>query len=126
MGVTGGVYGVGGGSFLAPVLLALGCSAYEVAPATLTATFLTSLVGIAAFEAIEAIHGGAVVPDWALGAFLGAGGFAGSYVGARVQRRMPEQELRRLLGLIACGVAVSYIVASVQPDDRPRVHVTAR
>ena len=63
VGVIGGVYGVGGGSFLAPVLLALGYSAYEVAPPTLTATFLTSLVGIGAFEAIQAIHGGAVVPD---------------------------------------------------------------
>jgi uncharacterized protein len=127
VGVIGGVYGVGGGSFLAPVLLALGYSAYEVAPATLTATFLTSLVGIAAFEVIQAIHGGGVVPDWALGAFLGAGGFAGSYIGARIQRRMPEQALRRLLGLIACGVAISYIVASVRHDDRPRhVNVTAR
>ncbi len=46
VGTVGGIYGIGGGSILAPILLALGYSAYEVAPATLTATFLTSIGGI--------------------------------------------------------------------------------
>ncbi len=36
VGTVGGIYGVGGGSLLAPILIAAGFSAYEVAPATLT------------------------------------------------------------------------------------------
>lgn len=34
VGTVGGIYGIGGGSLLAPILLAAGFSAYEVAPAT--------------------------------------------------------------------------------------------
>ena len=95
VGTVGGIYGIGGGSILAPILLALGYSAYEVAPATLAATFLTSIAGIVTYQVLQTTHGGAIAPDWALGAFLGAGGFAGSYLGARLQRRLPERTLRR-------------------------------
>jgi len=109
VGTVGGLYGIGGGSILAPILIALGYSVYEVAPATLAATFLTSLAGIATYQVLQAVHGGAIAPQWILGACLGAGGFAGSYCGARVQSRLPERNLRRLLGLIACLVAVRYL-----------------
>jgi hypothetical protein len=78
VGTVGGIYGIGGGSLLAPVLLLAGFSAYEVAPATLTATFLTSIGGIITYQILQLSHGGTIAPDWALGAFLGAGGFAGS------------------------------------------------
>jgi uncharacterized protein len=120
VGTVGGVYGIGGGSILAPILLALGYSAYEVAPATLAATFLTSIGGIVTYQVLQATHGGAIAPDWALGAFLGVGGFAGSYLGARLQRHLPERTLRRLLGLIACLVAVRYVQTSIQPTPRSR------
>ena len=116
VGVVGGIYGIGGGSLLAPILLAAGMSAYEVAPATLASTFLTSIAGIATFEALQAAQGGVVGPDWALGLFLGAGGFAGSYAGARMQRRLPETAIRRLLGVLACAVAVRYLVAAATSD----------
>ncbi len=116
VGTVGGVYGIGGGSILAPILMALGYSAYEVAPATLAATFLTSIAGIVTYQILQATHGGAIAPDWALGAFLGAGGFLGSYLGARLQSRLPEQALRRLLGVIACLVATRYIPTSIQPS----------
>jgi uncharacterized protein len=112
VGTVGGIYGIGGGSILAPILLALGYSAYEVAPATLAATFLTSIGGIITYQVLQVTHGGAIAPDWALGVSLGAGGFAGSYLGARLQRHLPEQTLRRLLGVIACLVAVRYIQTS--------------
>jgi uncharacterized protein len=114
IGTVGGIYGVGGGSLLAPILLAVGYSAYEVAPATLTSTFVTSLVGIAAYQLMQLERGGSIAPEWILGLFLGAGGFAGSYCGARLQRRLPETTLRRLLGLIACLVALRYIQVAAE------------
>ena len=108
VGVVGGIYGVGGGSLLAPLLLAAGFSAYAVAPATLAATFLTSIAGIATYQLLQLGHGGSIAPDWALGAWLCAGGFAGSYLGARLQSRLSETALRRLLGAIACLIAARY------------------
>ncbi len=120
IGTVGGIYGIGGGSLLAPILLALGYSAYEVAPATLAATFLTSIGGIVTYQILQSTHGGTIAPDWALGAFLGAGGFLGSYLGARLQSRLPERALRRLLGLIACLVAARYVQIVTQPSHHAR------
>jgi uncharacterized membrane protein YfcA len=120
VGTVGGIYGIGGGSLLAPVLLALGFSAYEVAPATLTARSLR--------QSAASSHTKSSKPHTAaLAAFLGAGGFLGSYLGARLQRHLPERSLRRLLGLIACLVAARYIQTSVQPPPPARpAHATAR
>ena len=47
VGVVGGIYGIGGGSLLAPALVGLGFSVAEVAPAALASTFLTSIVAVA-------------------------------------------------------------------------------
>jgi uncharacterized protein len=127
VGVVGGIYGIGGGSLLAPVLIAAGFSAYEVAPATLLATFLTSIVGIGTYEVLQLVHGGHIAPEWGLGISIGLGGFAGSYAGARLQSRLPEASLRRLLGLIACVVAARYIQTGVkQSASRAPAHAAAR
>ena len=125
VGTVGGIYGIGGGSLLAPILLAAGFSAYEVAPATLLATFLTSVVGVAAYQILEVVHGGQIAAEWVLGAWIGAGGFAGSYLGARLQSRLPEASIRRLLGLIACIVAVRYIQTAAGETPARPAHATA-
>jgi uncharacterized membrane protein YfcA len=123
VGTVGGIYGIGGGSLLAPILMVMGYSVFEVAPATLAATFLTSIAGIATYQVLQLTQHGAIAPDWILGAFLGAGGFLGSYCGARLQRRLPETSLRRLLGLIASLVAVRYFqVAATDPAPSPPHH----
>jgi uncharacterized membrane protein YfcA len=127
VGVVGGIYGIGGGSLLAPVLIASGFSAYEVAPATLLATFLTSIAGIATFEVLQLTRGGSIAPEWILGVSMGLGGFAGSYAGAHLQSRLPEASLRRLLGVIACLVAARYTQTAVQESSRQRpVHAVGR
>jgi len=67
------------------------------------------------------MHGGSIAPQWILGAWLGAGGFAGTYCGARLQPRLPERSLRRLLGLIACLVAARYLqTATTGRSSRPQ------
>jgi uncharacterized membrane protein YfcA len=127
VGTVGGIYGIGGGSLLAPILIGLGYSVYEVAPATLAATLLTSIAGIASYQILQLSHGGAIAPDWILGAFLGLGGFVGSYCGARLQSRIPERSLRRLLGLIACVVAARYVqTAGERPTTHAAQHAVAR
>lgn len=63
------------------------------------------------------IHGAYITPEWGLGASIGVGGFVGSYVGARLQSRLPEASLRRFLGLIACLVAVRYTQIAIQQSS---------
>jgi uncharacterized protein len=109
VGVIGGVYGIGGGSILAPILLALGLSVFDVAGAALAATFLTSIAGVIAYQVLQLEHGGTIAPEWSLGLTMGAAGLVGSYVGAHLQARMPEALIRRLLGMLVLVIAVRYL-----------------
>jgi uncharacterized membrane protein YfcA len=113
VGVIGGIYGIGGGSILGPILVGLGFSVLEVAPAALAATFLTSLAGVLAFALLSLGAGGDVAPDWPLGVAMGLGGLAGSYLGARLQPRLPEALLRRGLGLLALALGARYAVLAI-------------
>jgi uncharacterized membrane protein YfcA len=108
VGTVGGIYGIGGGSILAPILVGLGFTVVEVAPAALAATFLTSLAGVATFALLSVNAGGDIAPDWTVGIGLGLGGLAGGYLGATMQERVPEAALRRFLGLLAFALGVRY------------------
>jgi uncharacterized protein len=113
VGTVGGIYGIGGGSILAPVLVGLGYTVREVAPAALTATFLTSIVGVATFGVLSINAGGDIAPDWTVGIALGLGGLVGGFLGARFQERVPEQTLRRALGLLALSLGIRYGIVSL-------------
>lgn len=108
VGTVGGIYGIGGGSILGPILVGFGFSVFEVAPAALAATFLTSLAGVMAYALLSIGGSGDIAPDWALGIGMGIGGLAGAYLGARLQARLPEELLRRGLGLLALALGLRY------------------
>lgn len=113
VGTIGGIYGIGGGSILGPILVGLGFSVFEVAPAALAATFLTSIAGVIAFALLSIVGSGDVAPDWTLGIGMGVGGLAGAYLGARLQTRLPEQLLRRGLGVLALALGLRYAVLAL-------------
>jgi uncharacterized membrane protein YfcA len=108
VGTVGGIYGIGGGSILAPILIGAGRSARQVAPATLASTFVTSVVGVVTFIVLATGHHGAIDPDWGIGAALGVGGLAGSYLGALAQPHLPERIIRRILGLLVAAIGARY------------------
>ncbi|MFE5922227.1 TSUP family transporter [Streptomyces sp. NPDC056468] len=108
VGVLGGIYGIGGGSLLGPILVGSGLPVACVAPAALAATFATSLVGAAAYALLSLVSSGAVAPDWWLGLACGIGGLIGGYLGARLQLRLPERALRLLLGTLATALGALY------------------
>ncbi|MER6157944.1 sulfite exporter TauE/SafE family protein [Streptomyces sp. NPDC001868] len=108
VGVVGGIYGIGGGSLLGPILVGRGLPVARVAPAALAATFATSLVGAAAYALLSLVGSGDVAPDWWLGLACGTGGLIGGYLGARLQPRLPERALRLLLGTLAAAVGALY------------------
>jgi uncharacterized membrane protein YfcA len=111
VGVVGGIYGIGGGSFLAPILILGGYTAFTVAPAALLSTLAASVVGVVTFVVLGATSdaAGPISPDWGVGVAAGAGGVIGAYAGASLQSRIPEPLLRRLLGSIALVIAARYL-----------------
>ena len=108
VGCVGGIYGVGGGAILAPILIGSGRSPSVVAPAALAATFVTSAAGVISFTILAAQTGGAA-PDWPTGIALGLGGLAGGYTGARIQSRLPDAVIRRLVGVLATAVGLFFL-----------------
>jgi uncharacterized protein len=110
VGCAGGIYGIGGGSILAPVLIGTGRPPALVAPAALASTFVTSVAGVLTFAVLAAHHAGPVAPAWPTGIALGLGGLAGGYTGARLQARLPDLLLRRLIGLVVLAIGVRYLV----------------
>lgn len=110
VGLIGTAYGIGGGSFMVPLCLAVyRLPLHAIAGATLTATFLTSAIALAAYSVLPAPTGTAVRPDWALGLAFGLGGLAGAYLGARLQKRVPQDWLKALLALLLAGLALRYV-----------------
>ncbi|WP_433257472.1 TSUP family transporter [Streptosporangium sp. CA-135522] len=113
VGVVGGMYGIGGGSLLGPILVGRGLPVATVAPAALASTFLTSIAGALTYAVLALTTPGTIAPDWALGLLCGLGGLAGGYLGAHLQPRLPETGLRLLLGALAIALAGLYAVQAL-------------
>jgi uncharacterized membrane protein YfcA len=107
-GCAGGIYGIGGGAILSPILIGSGRPAAEVAPAALASTFVTSLGGVLTFTLLS-IREGPVAPNWPTGIALGIGGIAGGYLGARMQSRLPDTLIRRTVGILAVAIAAQFL-----------------
>jgi uncharacterized membrane protein YfcA len=110
VGVIGGIYGIGGGAIIAPFCVAVfHLPIYTVAGAALLGTFLTSIVGVIFYSVLPAANGMSTSPDWALGFLFGVGGFAGMYIGARLQKFFPQKFIKLLLGIMIVSLALRYI-----------------
>jgi uncharacterized protein len=109
VGCVGGIYGIGGGAILAPILIGSGRKPSEVAPAALASTFVTSAGGVIAFTILSLHQHLSVAPDWPTGIALGVGGLAGGYTGARIQSRMPDVVIRRLVGVLVIAIGAYYL-----------------
>lgn len=108
VGVVGGIYGIGGGSILGPILVGRGRPVATVAPAALASTFVTSVTGAITYGLLALVATGDIAPDWTVGVACGLGGLVGGYAGARLQPRLPETGLRLLLGALAIALALLY------------------
>lgn len=110
VGVVGGIYGIGGGAIVAPFLVsAFRLPVHTVAGPALLGTFVTSVVGVACYALLAPFHPGlSVAPDWLLGLLFGAGGLVGTYLGARVQKRVPARAITWMLAVITLFIAARY------------------
>ena len=113
VGIVGGVYGIGGGAIIAPLLVTLfGLPVYTIAGAALMGTFVTSIAGVLFYQFISSYYSGMVIsPDWMLGFLFGIGGFAGMYLGARMQKYFPAKVIKWILAICIWFIAVNYIIS---------------
>jgi uncharacterized protein len=113
VGCVGGIYGIGGGSILAPILIGSGRLPSQVAPAALASTFVTSVAGVVTFTILSVQEHGSVAPAWTTGIALGIGGLAGGYTGARIQSRIPDVLIPRLVGILVIAIGARYLWAGL-------------
>ena len=114
VGIVGGIYGIGGGSILGPVLVGRGVPVAKAAPAALASTFVTSTVGAVTYGLLSLVTAGDIGPKWSIGVACGLGGLTGGYLGARLQPRLPEARLRLLLGILATTLALLYLLQALR------------
>lgn len=111
VGIVGGTYGIGGGSIIAPFCVAFfRLPIHSIAGAALMGTLVTSAAGVAVYSLMPAPEGIVVQPDWALGMLFGLGGIAGMYLGARLQKFMPQTVLKVLLGILLLFLSGQYLL----------------
>lgn len=105
IGYVSGLTGVGGGIFLAPLVLSLGwVTTRQAAGVSATFNLLNSATALAgAWATIPALP--AELPFWLLAVALG--GFVGSWLGAR---RLPPNAMRLLLALLLLGAGLRMIL----------------
>ena len=114
VGIVGGIYGIGGGSIIAPFLITVfHLPVYAVAGAVLLGTFVSSVAGVIFYSTVP-INGAVAGPDWLLGILFGTGGLLGMYLGAKVQKFISEKWIKLLLGLIVFIVATKYVLIFVK------------
>jgi uncharacterized membrane protein YfcA len=113
VGIVGGIYGIGGGAIIAPFFVTFfGLPVYTVAGAALMGTFVTSVAGVAFYQAIAPFYPNmSVAPDWPLGILFGVGGMAGMYLGAWFQKFVPANAIKGMLAGIIIFTALKYIAA---------------
>ncbi len=110
VGIIGGVYGIGGGSIIAPFLITFfKLPVYTIAGAVLLGTFTSSVAGVAFYSFIP-INGTVAAPDWMLGLLFGVGGLLGMYFGAKMQKYISEKWIKLVLGIIVFIIAFQYIL----------------
>jgi len=112
VGIIGGVYGIGGGSIVAPFFVTIvGLPVFTIAGAALMGTFVTSVAGVVFYHLLSVFYPHmSVEPDWLLGLLFGAGGMLGMYLGARAQKRVPGIVIKGILTACVLFVAAKYIV----------------
>jgi uncharacterized protein len=79
----------------------------------LASTFVTSAAGVITFTILAISQHAHAAPDWPTGIALGAGGVAGAYTGARVQSRLPDLLIRRVMGVLVVAIGARYLLAGL-------------
>lgn len=109
VGVCSGIFGIGGGVILVPILV-LG---FGFAQITATGVSLTALLlPVGALGVWEYWRSGRLTSaDVRVGLLIAVGIFLGTFVGARLAGHLPENVLRKGFAVLMAGVAIKLWLA---------------
>ena len=103
MGMIASSFGVGGGFMFMPFMTTfMGYPMYLAVPIALCGAFATSIGGIAKYFLMG------YQPDWIMAACIAAGAIGGGIVGPKIQKKLPEIFLKRMLALALVIVFMKY------------------
>ncbi|HEX2360331.1 MAG TPA: sulfite exporter TauE/SafE family protein [Solirubrobacterales bacterium] len=102
-GAFSGLFGVGGGTIIVPLLIIwLGFGAREA-----TGTSMAAIIVIAAFAvAFQAAYGNV---DPAAAALVGIPGVGGAIAGTALQQRLPERAISLIFAALLIAIAVALV-----------------
>lgn len=112
VGIVGGIYGIGGGAVIAPLLVTFfRLPVYTIAGTALMSTGVTSVAGVGIYHVLALFHPTqSIAPDWPLGLLFGAGGVVGMYLGARCQKYVPSRAIKGMLSAVILLTAARYLL----------------
>ncbi len=103
-GLFSGLFGVGGGTVIVPLLVLW--LAYDERPAT--GTSLAAIIVIASFAAVvQGLYGNVEVED---GLLVGIPGMLGVVAGTWLQQRLPSRAIRLLFAAVLVATAVQLVL----------------
>ncbi|MFC0681952.1 sulfite exporter TauE/SafE family protein [Lysobacter korlensis] len=114
-GILSGAFGVGGGILMVPLLIGLtGMDQKRAAATSLVAIIPTAIAGSATYFANGEV-------DLLVALLVAIGGVAGSYLGAKLLRRIPVVWLRWLFIALLIGIAIRLFL--IAPERGAEVQV---
>jgi len=103
MGVIASSFGVGGGFMFMPFMTTfMGYPMYLAVPIAISGAFATSFGGIAKYILMG------YQPDWIMAACIAGGAMGGGVIGPKIQKKLPEIFLKRMLALALIIVFMKY------------------
>jgi uncharacterized membrane protein YfcA len=103
-GAFSGMFGVGGGTVIVPLLILW----FGFGERLATGTSLMAIVVIGALAAAgQGLHGNVDIPEAIL---IAVPAIAGAVVGTGLQQRVPEQAISLLFALLLVAIAVELII----------------
>ncbi|MGO2096952.1 MAG: sulfite exporter TauE/SafE family protein [Candidatus Microbacterium stercoravium] len=113
-GFMSGLFGVGGGTVIVPLLVTIALFSQKVASGTSGASIVvTAAIGVIAYAAQNEV-------DWIAGLLLAAGGIAGAQIGAHLLHVIRETIVRWIfVGFIGLMIAMLLLVVPDRGADVP-------
>ncbi|OGF44269.1 MAG: hypothetical protein A2231_02045 [Candidatus Firestonebacteria bacterium RIFOXYA2_FULL_40_8] len=108
-GFLSGLCGIGGGVIMIPALLFL----FKFSVHAAAAISLAVIMPTAFFGSIRNAFSSTVTPDWAAFLLISAGAVPLAYFGAHLMHKVPQEKLKKILGLVLLLVSIKMIFFAV-------------